>query len=63
MVAAALLGALVAPVLADAMGARALVLASGVVCLATILAVRIPIDRHDQTRPGEPALEPVGTSP
>jgi MFS family permease len=63
MVAAALLGALVAPVLAGAMGARALVLGSGLVCLAAILAVRIPVDRHDQPRAAEPALEPVSTSP
>ena len=61
MVAAALVGALVAPVLAGAMGARALVLGTGVVCLAGSLLVRIPVDRHDLRR-AEPAQPVVGAS-
>jgi MFS family permease len=55
MVAAALVGALVAPVLAGAMGARALVLGTGVVCLAGVLLVRVPVDRQEVPRLPEAA--------
>ena len=55
MVAAALVGALVAPVLAGTIGARALVLGTGVVCLAGILLVRVPVDRQEVSRLAEPA--------
>ena len=55
MVAAALVGALVAPVLAGAMGARALVLGTGVVCVAGILLLRIPAARQTCHPPAPPA--------